>query len=320
VNTKAAGVTESNAGALLEQKLLAQSILVVGLARNVVNSIKAEICVLNSALRSFPNLYWLIVESDSDDETAAKLKELKSEIPRFRFLSLGDLQSVMPLRTERLAHCRNKYLEELRDSYQDIDYLIVADLDGTNSLLTEEAVLSCWLKSEWDVCCANQRGPYFDIWALRHTIWSPNDCWSQYNFFVQNHLSAKKAIFAAMYAKMVTIPENSDWIEVESAFGGLAVYRRAVLHDARYIGLTAQREEICEHVTFHNMLRSKGARIFINPRLINCSYTEHSRHLRPQLLYRFRKAFGRKVKHGLSLRIDQLYLAIKLKLGDLTQF
>jgi hypothetical protein len=269
-----------------EPQLAPKGILVVGLARNVANCIKAQICVLNSALHSFPNLYWLIVESDSEDQTVAKLRELQSEILRFRFLSLGNLQSVMPLRCERIAHCRNKYLEELRESYQEIDYLIVADLDGVNSLLTKEAVLSCWLKSDWDVCCANQRGPYYDVWALRHSLWSPNDCWSQFNFLSQNHLPGEEALFAAVHAKMITIPENSNWMEVESAFGGLAVYRRAVLHDARYVGLTAQGEEICEHVTFHNMLRSKGARIFINPRLINCGYTEHSKHLRRPLLYR----------------------------------
>jgi hypothetical protein len=290
MNTKVAVATEFNAGGLDEQQLVPKSILVVGLARNVANSIKAQIFGLNSALRSFSNLYWFVVESDSDDQTAAKLKELQSEIPRFRFLSLGDLRSKMPLRSVRLAHCRNKYLEALRDSYQDIDYFIVADFDRATLLLTKEAILSCWLKSDWDVCCANQRGPYFDIWALRHSIWSPNDCWSQYNFLVQNHLPAGEARFAAVYAKMITIPENSDWIEVESAFGGLAVYRRAALHDARYIGLTAQKEEICEHVTFHKMLRSKGARIFINPRLINCGYAEHSRH---PLLYRLRRALGR---------------------------
>jgi hypothetical protein len=293
VTSHVPNAAEPNTGARHEQQSLAESVLVAGVARNVAKSIKAEIGLLNSALCSFSKLYWFIVESDSDDETVAKLTELQSEIPNFRFLSLEDLQSEMPLRTERLAHCRNRYLDELRDSYPNVDYLVVADLDGTNSLLTEEAVLSCWIKAEWDVCCANQRGPYFDIWALRHSVWSPNDCWSQYNFFVQNHLPAEKALFAAMYAKMITIPENSEWIEVESAFGGLAVYKRAVLNGARYIGVTSQKEEICEHVIFHRMLRSKGARIFINPRLINCGYTEHSRNLRPQLLYRFKKAFGR---------------------------
>src|SRR5262249_34493255 len=286
-----------------EQQLAGKNFLVAGLARNVANSIKSEIYGLNSALRSFPNLYWLIVESDSDDQTIEKLKELQSEIPRFRFSSLGNLRSGMPLRSERLAYCRNKYLEELRDSqdYQKVDYLIVADLDGANSLLTNEAILSCWLKSDWDVCCANQRGPYYDIWALRHNTWSPNDCLSQYRFFVQNCLPEEEARFAAQYAKMIIIPEHFDWIEVESAFGGFAVYKRAALDDARYIGLTAQNEEICEHVTFHNMLRSKGSRIFINPRLINCSYTEHSRDLRRQLLYllilcRLRRWIGRFVR------------------------
>ena len=265
--------------------------LVVGLARNCGNTIKQDVLKLHSAVRPIQNLHWLIIESDSNDDTIAKLTELELEIKQFRFISLGALQKGMPLRTERIAYCRNKYLEELRhnSSYRDVDYVIVADLDGINKFITEQAFLSCWSKDGWDVCTANQRGPYSDIWALRHKIWSPNDCWSQYSFLVEHNLPSEEASFAAVYSKMISIAENSDWIEVDSAFGGLAVYRRDALDDAEYVGLDELGNQLCEHVTFHSILKSKGRRIFINPKLINTNSTEHTLRLQTGLLSRLKR-------------------------------
>jgi hypothetical protein len=88
---------------------------------------------------------------------------------------------------------------------------------------------------------------------------------------------------------MISIAENSDWIEVDSAFGGLAVYRRDALDDAEYVGLDELGNELCEHVTFHSILKSKDRRIFINPKLINANSTEHTLHLQPGLLSRIKR-------------------------------
>jgi hypothetical protein len=100
-------------------------------------------------------------------------------------------------------------------------------------------------------------------------------------------MAREAATFAAVYARMVTIPQDGEWIEVDSAFGGLAIYRRDCLRHARYIGLNKTGREICEHVPFHMALRKRGSRIFVNPKLINCAYTEHSRRVhqrRPRVL------------------------------------
>ena len=44
------------------------------------------------------------------------------------------------------------------------------------------------------------------------------------------------ALRIAIYSKMVRIPRDREWIEVDSAFGGLAIYRKAVLTGASYRG------------------------------------------------------------------------------------
>src|SRR4029077_941523 len=120
-------------------------------------TIEAEIRRLLAALDCFGKISWLIVESDSIDNTLDILNNLGLMIPNFRFLSLGPLHDKIQNRTARLAYCRNQYLMELRTSslYEDVDYLAIADLDGINSHITSAAVQSCWLKDGWDVCCAN---------------------------------------------------------------------------------------------------------------------------------------------------------------------
>jgi hypothetical protein len=76
---------------------------------------------------------------------------------------------------------------------------------------------------------------------------------------------------------MVTIPETADWIEVDSAYGGISIYRKVAIEGAEYSGWSGH--PTCEHVSLNAEIRSKGFRIFINPRFVNAGYTEHSRHL-----------------------------------------
>ena len=99
----------------------------------------------------------------------------------------------------------------------------------------------------------------------------------QYAFLSERGAQRELAAWVSAYGKMITIPESADWIPVDSAFGGLGLYRRAILAGARYSGAGENGEPVCEHVPLHKQLRARGARIFINPRLINTSYTENSR-------------------------------------------
>jgi hypothetical protein len=166
---------------LKDRSVLApESILITGIARDCARTIRADVERLASAFGIVRNVRWLIVESDSSDDTPAILAAMQNTIANFRAISLGRLRGDIPVRTERIAHCRNRYLEELEgESYSDVDYVVVSDLDGMNRLLTRRGVMSSFEGSDWDVCCANQRGPYYDILALRHPTWSPGDCLDQ---------------------------------------------------------------------------------------------------------------------------------------------
>lgn len=259
-----------------------QRIAVLGVVRNCERTVRGDVLRLFESLRECRELSWLVVESDSSDHTLDVLRTLEIDIPNFRFLSLGPLQPSIPIRTQRIAYCRNVYLEQLRSNplYSDIDCVVIADLDGVNNLVSAAGFASCWMRNEWDVCTANQRGPYYDIWALRHCSWNPSDCLNQLEFLLSRKVPRESALWAAIYAKMITIEETEDWIEVDSAFGGLAVYRRQALEGAVYSGLDEAGDALCEHVALNSQLRFNGYRIFINPQLINTGYTEHSNALR----------------------------------------
>lgn len=261
-----------------------KNILVACTARDCGKQIKQDIESLQHSLKNFNQVHWLVVESDSQDDTLSKLDELKSYIANFSFMSLGILSADIPLRTERLALCRNTYLKELRDNsiYRDVDFVIIADLDGVNKLISEESIASCFVRDDWGVCTANQLGVYYDIWALRHEMWSPNDCWQQAKFFEDYGMNKKLARNCAVYSKQLKIHKNSHWIEVDSAFSGLAIYRRPVLKKAKYIGLTENGIEICEHVTLHQQIKQQGFNIFINPALINSNTLVNSAHVKPR--------------------------------------
>ena len=256
-------------------------VLAVGLARNCGGTIRGAVERVSTALAGVERMQWLVIESDSADDTVARLGALRRERPDFDFESLGELRRTLPLRTERIAHCRNRYLDRLAQDprYRDVQTLVIADLDCVNELLTPEGLLSCWDFEGWDVCTANQRAPYYDLWALRHPDWMQGDCWRQYEFLKAHGVPRERALYAAVHSRHLHIPEDAPPIEVESAFGGLGVYRREAIGDSRYIGLAPDGGELCEHLTFHAALRARGKRIFINPRMVNVGWVEHTRHL-----------------------------------------
>lgn len=251
------------------------SVLVAGVVRDCARSIYPDVSRLHSALVDFGSVHWLVVESDSADDTVAALKTMSNRFENFRYISLGKLSDKYPMRTERIAYCRNAYVRELNENpeYKAVDIVIVADLDGMNDRISAGAIATCFSRNDWDVCTANQQGPYYDIWALRHEIWCPNDCWKQAVFLKRFGLSVKDAKYAGVYAKKIKIPEDEEWIEVDSAFGGMAIYRKHVLEDAQYIGVGSDGEKVCEHVPLHAQLRARGYRVFLNPALINTGDT-----------------------------------------------
>ena len=256
------------------RKPLSQSeILIAGPARNNQDMVAAEVNTLLNSVSGFKKAFFLVIESDSTDNTAGELENLKQSTPLLDFISLGPLAKKMPKRTERLAFARNHILEEVRSNplYANVDFIVMADLDGINRSITREKIESCWnLNEPWDVITSIQSERYYDIWALRHPDWNPIDCFTQRSR-LEKLIGKDAANTLAVKAKQVILP-SSGMIEVDSAFGGLAIYKRDALLAGHYIGLDDHGNEACEHVSFHSDLRKAGYRIFINCALVNSAH------------------------------------------------
>ena len=180
--------------------------------------------------------------------------------------------------------------------------------DGVNSELTATAtataVESCWnLSEDWDACFANQSKAYYDIWALRHKTWCPNDCWQTYRFLQSNGVGKFSALEAAVYSRMISINHNKDPIEVDSAFGGLGIYKKSAILLGEYVGIDGNNEEICEHVQLHKFISDKNMRLYIVPSLINCGWNEHSNNLR--VTARFKARFRHLIVQLITLVVSK---------------
>ena len=267
------------------------SALIVGVVRNVESSIRIDVERLRSAFSNFIKIEFFVVESNSHDNSIEVLGELAREQSDFSFKTIADPENTH--RTVSLANARNEYLNFLMQipDRNKPDYVVVADFNNLNKLLTRESVATCWENDEWDVCTANQAGNYYDIWALRHEFWSPNDCWSHFNFLADLGIRKDRAYSIAINSRMIRLRPDHKWVEVDSAFGGLAIYKTVSLLGAVYTGQLDSGDAVCEHVPLHNQIRNNGFKIFINPGLINFLYTDHSKNTF------IRKRFLRFCKH-----------------------
>ena len=244
--------------------------LIVGTIRNCQRQIFNTVECLDRGLYFANRIEYFFVESDSDDNTLDSLKKLSRKKNNFRFESFGRLRKKLPIHTQRLALCRNKCIEELKsDKNNWVEYLIVVDTDGVCRNINSHVIKECISSDGWSAYTANVKGAYYDIWALRHNIWSPNDCWQSTKEELNIGLSRFESESKNVYSRMIKIDSFKKNIAVDSAFGGFAIYKKSgIPDDAKYIGLSKNGEKICEHISFHNSIKKNQGSIFINPKLI----------------------------------------------------
>lgn len=255
--------------------------LIVGIVRDVATVVERQVAVIQASFEGLGELSWFLVHSDSKDLTLDALERCRFRFENFEYLDLGTLRDSLKERTVRLAFCRNKYMEVVdSERYRDIDYVVVADFDSANMLLTPEKVLALFLEdNNWDVATANQTGPYYDVLALRHPLWCPADCDQVYNFLLGVGQKNSRALQSAVLDKMIVIPERIRPIQVDSAFGGLGIYKKSVISGRVYQGADAHGKPICEHVPLNLAISKEGYKINIMPALTNAGYNEHNKRL-----------------------------------------
>lgn len=252
----------------------------VGCARSCapyLDGVLANIEALGSTYDAFEVL---IVENDSADDTRRRLQEFATSRENVRLIDADGLDETHPRRGDRLAAARNIYVEALRDSrYSDFDDLVVLDFDDVNCRpVDKESFIAArrWLWEEPDRrgVFANSAPFYYDLWALRHPTWCPDDCWGQVRR-AEPVLGLDEAVRRFVTSRQIAIAPESAPIFVDSAFGGLGIYKREATIGASYVGLDPNDDEVCDHVAFNATVKGSDGVLAIFPALQNESPFDH---------------------------------------------
>lgn len=269
--------------------------ILVGTVSNVSKKIERDLVSVLGALKNFSDLSIFLVESDSSDNTLQVLERLKATYNNFKYVSLGELRKTIPDRIERIRFCRNEYVKHIR-GLSDFDFpqfVVVADLDGMNPRLKLSSVESCFSNVDWDAVFPNQVGGYYDILALRHQIWQPTDYnkelawyrdlivpvrphWPKFYESFRLRIAFDRAREQAIYRKMIRIKRSSKWIEIDSGFGGIAIYRSVIFLKYDYALNHNSESGESEHVSLHSKMRADGLKLFINPNFVNSNWNTYN--------------------------------------------
>jgi len=268
-------------------------ILLCGAARNVEKHLDDFLKISERSFGGFAKIEYAICESFSTDSTSHILKYFSQTINGFHVIEDNKLERHKNIRTVRIASARTRLQEFVKENREKFDYVVMMDIDGVNRSLNEKAVMSCWEFSDWDVVTANQPFRYYDIWALRAKGWVNGDIWKALEILNPEASNRDRQKHLKKYYR--SISRKKKPIRVQSAFGGLAIYKTEAFLAGMYSGLDETGKEICEHVVFHEEITRQGHKIFIVPSLVNINALDQVRHIMAQNFKKWVSIFSHKI-------------------------
>lgn len=228
-------------------------VVICGITRDNAKELPSLIKYIEKTAKYFKDYRVIIFENDSQDGTKQILKNWQTQNSKVQILNKVYSNNKRPS-IAFLAKARNHYLEYLEKSskYKDFDILMVVDLDMLHGW-DMRGLFDTFSKTQlWEAVCSNgiftSQGNMWDMFAFRNkefpeSITHPN--------YWTSVVPRGQKIYQVM----------AGLIPVRSCFGGLAFYKKKFVEGCRY----AAPEGDCEHVYFHDCLKSKHqARIFMN--------------------------------------------------------
>lgn len=262
--------------------------LFCGVVRNGGIGLRKTLDRLQLIRSKFVSSKFFIVTNDNTDATDLVLDEWRQGAPDTNIVIRVDgLLEAFPNRIDRICAARNFYLDAVRAEQRKANwsYCVVADLDGPNENLDENWFGSLEdLPISWDGLFANQIDCYYDIYALRHASWCPEDCWLEVERSIPRlikrvpivrSLVRRSMVRRYVFSRQQKIPETTSPIKVVSAFGGLGIYRVEALDSIYYRSRRANNDVVCEHVALNEAIVKRGGNLFIVPSLLNLAPKEH---------------------------------------------
>ena len=228
-----------------------KSLIIAASICNITNVFLPIVENINKLSSKFKEVRCILVESNSVDGSIDFIKKHKSKLKcKLTLLQYKD-GNLNETRIEKISKARNVYLDLIKKDFNDYDLLYMLDFNETNvEPYNIENIMTCFKNyDEWDMICANQEKNYYDLYALRHHIWMPFNCWKMVgtrpSFMTENEA---KNIY--IRSRFLNIPSTYENIKVDSAFGGSAFVKMKAALNTSFTPYDENGDVDCEWVGF----------------------------------------------------------------------
>lgn len=263
------------------QDLSKLTFIICGIVRNAERGLRHNIPVISCFCQKTGGYEIVLFENDSRDRTKELLYHWASTdchvhvncedhkcfpmIDKIEDCHKNENPFYSKRRIGRMVALRNQYMDYIEEHGMRADYLIVVDMDVEQIYL--DGILSCFKHdNNWDAVTAfgysfgpKLRKRYHDTFALEEygTLQRPK---------------TEKNI-RRLQDKYRNLNEH-NWVRVDSAFGGLAIYNFKAVKGLRYMLLDNADRRVrcrCEHSSLALQMKKRGYdRFFINPQMRIC--------------------------------------------------
>jgi hypothetical protein len=147
----------------------------------------------------------------------------------------------------------------------------MADLDGVlgRSLPElERGFLSNFVyEPAWDAVFPITAPNFYDLYAFRHGRLAQQD-FEQASNQTPSVMTYQDILeFQVGKFRRLKFDKLHGWLEVDSAFGGMGIYKTASFAWSSYFGSEGDNEA-CEHIGFHQKAVLQGVKLYMNPEFI----------------------------------------------------
>lgn len=244
---------------------------VVSICRNAMPYLTNTLALVEELGGMWRDCQYFVYENDSTDGTAETLDEFARLRPwmtvTHETLGREDFRGFQPERTVRLAEYRSRCQDWVRERASSFDYVAVLDTDPHGGFSPDGVLNSLgWLCEYMGRSCR---------------LLDPGAMASHSLFIAKTEKDGKLSFGLAAYdayaARLnwwedlrmhdwfhaLLLPVGSQPVPMNSAFGGLCLYRRDAYLSLEYGGGD------CEHVIAHKAMHRAGYQLWLNP---GCRY------------------------------------------------
>lgn len=242
-------------------------VVVACLARDCGSTLKNNIASLFNALDNLGNGFMIyILENDSIDNTAEQLRDAQiNSKGRVSVVFLRGLDDKFPSRQSRIAYCREYLLNTVKELHKASSVFISIDLDSRIAYSIDpvafKKAINYVVSGKFDAVFPISKPYYYDLIALRAFNWSLSDPW-----ILMGNIKPKGHTLPLLLQMLLVYPRQKSskklqemaFIPVDSAYGGLGIYRMPLPPNSTYIHGSSQDARECEHINFNNFFKRKS--------------------------------------------------------------